>query len=201
MRLKMPREFYIPKNAEKIAAADCSAVAYLSTGANGAVYAVGFSGKRNKPDFNYRFRNDEQAREHIAQHAAGVRQRDALMNERKRARYDVRAADHFKVGDLLYTSWGYDQTNIDFYKVVRVLDKSVEIVAIGAKSVPGTQGFMSEALTPDPSIEIRDGYAAQYNGIKRVQGGCNGEAHVKVMPHSSGYPTAIGRQHYCSWYA
>lgn len=201
MRFRMTREFYVPKNAEQITAADSSAVAYLSTGTNGAFYAVGFSGKRNKPDFNYRFRSEQQAREHIAQHAARVKQSQETAAERHRARFDVRAADHFAVGDLLYTSWGYDQTNIDFYKIVRVLDKSVEIVAIGAKSVPDTQGFMSEALTPDATVEIREGYGAKYNGIKRVQGGCNGEAHVKVMPHSSGHRIKPGEHRHCSWYA
>ena len=30
-----------------------------------------------------------------------------------------------KVGDFMYSSWGYDQTNIEFYKVVRVSDASV----------------------------------------------------------------------------
>ena len=64
--------------------------------------------------------------------------------------YDVYAPDHFKVGDLLHTSWGYDQTNVEFYKIIRVLPKSVEVVAIGGKSVPGTAGFMSEQITPDP---------------------------------------------------
>lgn len=29
------------------------------------------------------------------------------------------------VGDIFYTSWGYDQTNVEFYKVVRVSKSSV----------------------------------------------------------------------------
>ena len=32
-----------------------------------------------------------------------------------------------KVGDILYSSWGYYQTNIDFYKVVKVSEFSVLI--------------------------------------------------------------------------
>lgn len=30
-----------------------------------------------------------------------------------------------EVGNILVSSWGYDQTNIDFYKVVRKSEKSV----------------------------------------------------------------------------
>ena len=26
----------------------------------------------------------------------------------------------FKIGDILYRSWGYDQTNIDFYKITKI---------------------------------------------------------------------------------
>ena len=36
-----------------------------------------------------------------------------------------------KVNDIFYSSWGYDQTNIDFYMVVDVTKSSVKVVAIG----------------------------------------------------------------------
>ena len=35
------------------------------------------------------------------------------------------------VGDIFVCSWGYDQTNIDYYKVLEVKNKSVVISAIG----------------------------------------------------------------------
>ena len=35
------------------------------------------------------------------------------------------------VGDIFYTSWGYDQTNIDFYKIVAVKNKTISYVSIG----------------------------------------------------------------------
>ena len=35
------------------------------------------------------------------------------------------------VGDIYVCSWGYDQTNIDFYMVVEVLKSSVKVVSIG----------------------------------------------------------------------
>lgn len=36
-----------------------------------------------------------------------------------------------KVGDIFYTSWGYDQTNVEFYKVVRVSKSSVWVQQTG----------------------------------------------------------------------
>jgi hypothetical protein len=40
----------------------------------------------------------------------------------------------FKVGDILYDSWGFEQTNIDFYQVVDVKDKTIKITPIEKKS-------------------------------------------------------------------
>ena len=35
-----------------------------------------------------------------------------------------------KVNDILVSTWGYDQTNASFFKVLRVMGKFVEIVAL-----------------------------------------------------------------------
>ena len=211
MKMNQSRDWYIPKNSQEIKATDCAAVAYLapytyaSNGAS-AFHAVAFSGKRNKPDWNHTFKTEQQARDYIAKHAESRKRSEAFRAEQHAARYNVRAADHFKVGDCLHTSWGYDQTNVEFYKVVRVLAKSVEVVAIAGKSVAGSQGFMSERVLPDPdnviAVDDKCSWAVQHNGIKRVVGGCNGEAHVRIHRHSSGYkisPNSEGT--YCSWYA
>ena len=40
-----------------------------------------------------------------------------------------------KVGNILVASWGYDQTNIDFFEVLAVLPKSVKLVMINKRSV------------------------------------------------------------------
>lgn len=44
---------------------------------------------------------------------------------------EVPQSNPVKVNDIFYTSWGYDQTNIDFYMVVEVLKSSVKVVSIG----------------------------------------------------------------------
>jgi hypothetical protein len=40
-----------------------------------------------------------------------------------------------EVGDIFYCSWGYDQTNIDFYEVTRLMGASVAIRPIQSRSV------------------------------------------------------------------
>lgn len=52
-----------------------------------------------------------------------------------------------KEGDILYSPWGYDQTNIDFYKVLKVTKASVKIGKI-PKKVIGGQGSPSEQVVP-----------------------------------------------------
>jgi len=37
----------------------------------------------------------------------------------------------FKQGDILYSSWGYDQINIDFYKVIKISKTMVTVISIG----------------------------------------------------------------------
>ena len=42
----------------------------------------------------------------------------------------MKASDHWAVGDIVYNSWGYGQTNVDWYQVTEVLPKSVRLVSI-----------------------------------------------------------------------
>lgn len=62
-----------------------------------------------------------------------------------------------KVGDVFFSSWGYDQTNIDYYKIVKIsaTGKTCQIVKIGAKTIENT-GFMSEKVIPDPEKIIKE---------------------------------------------
>lgn len=61
----------------------------------------------------------------------------------------------YKVGDIFYTSWGYDQTNLDFYEVVEVLAKSVRVRAIGSE-LQGDEGFMSGHYIARPGVFRKD---------------------------------------------
>lgn len=68
--------------------------------------------------------------------------------ERKQRKSDAKAnlVNPFKVGDILYDSWGYDQTNIDFYQVVETGAKSVKVRSIGQDMVRGA-GWLCEYVT------------------------------------------------------
>jgi len=55
-------------------------------------------------------------------------------------------AEKIEPGAILYSSWGYDQTNIDYYMVTRCTAKSAWIVPMKAHEEPS--GFMCGHSTP-----------------------------------------------------
>lgn len=69
------------------------------------------------------------------------------MAETRAKRAALKASDHFTVGDVLTNSWGYDQTNIDFYQVVEVLPRSIKIRPIAQKS--RDTGWLQGICQPD----------------------------------------------------
>ena len=41
-----------------------------------------------------------------------------------------------EIGDILSASWGYDQTNINYFEVVKTSPKSVEVLEVEGVSLP-----------------------------------------------------------------
>ena len=57
-------------------------------------------------------------------------------------------------GTIFISSWGYDQTNVDFFEVISATAKTVQLRPIAQDRGPETS-FMSESVTPK---------AGQYTG-------------------------------------
>jgi hypothetical protein len=74
----------------------------------------------------------------------------------------------YKVGDILHHSWGHEQTNCDFYQVVGVKGKTVVLKKIGSKTVPGSEGFMSDSRMPVKDDFITSGYHALSKDDKKL---------------------------------
>ena len=55
-----------------------------------------------------------------------------------------------KVGDIFVSSWGYDQTNVDFYQVVKLVGKStIELLPIQSKCIEHEHMYWRELPIPD----------------------------------------------------
>lgn len=72
-----------------------------------------------------------------------------------------------EIGHILRDSWGYDQTNIDYYKVIRKTVSMVEIRKIGQKLVQ-RDSDMSEYVVADADNELFDSaHMSRAEAVKR----------------------------------
>lgn len=96
------------------------------------------------------------------------------------------------VGDVLVSSWGYDQTNVDFYQIVaRPTQTFVEVVNIESASVPGKasrdSGYVVPAHIPLDMLPEKG---------KRCK--ITNDTHVLIDGRNARL-TPPDKQHYCSW--
>lgn len=103
-----------------------------------------------------------------------------------------------KVGDILFDSWGYEQTNVEFYKVTKVLSAcKIEIVELGhIRSDYESHGMACDVI-PDLDHEISEPIQKMVSqGFWEKK---NNQWHVKINDSIS-LTAWDGRPKYCSWY-
>ncbi len=111
-----------------------------------------------------------------------------------------------KAGTIFSMSWGYDQTNVNYFQVTRATAKGVYVREIGAKSVPGTQGFMSENVTPvkDSFLDKSQwcgGYSSNNPETFRRIKVSNNRPYFSFEGRYFARQTCEGSSTYNSWYA
>lgn len=145
MRFTMTRESYLPEDAVLLPNYGTDAAVYVFDTHRGKPAAVGFHGKAQKPDFNNLYTSEEHRAKTISGFIQGRKSHAESMVERKAKRTKPHS---FKVGDILYSSWGYDQTNIDFYQVIGTTKRTVVIRKIGGKTTSSNPPI--EHVVADP---------------------------------------------------
>lgn len=146
--------------------------------------AVIFKGRQNKPVWGPYMGIGTELERSIQQF---VQHRD---KEWAQSQAD-KATDHgLVVGSILSSSWGYDQTNVDFYEVVAVTGKQVIIREIEAKQVgrdsvvPVPGKFVGAPMRKAPSI---------YQGKPWVK--IKSYASAKLWDGKPAYETPSGEGH------
>lgn len=114
---------YIPQNSTEVTKEDLPVIAYTYTANSGKPGAIAYVGKSNKPAFHYTFKSDEQRTQHINELFETIAKREAYKAEQKIAKKAFRHT--ITAGEILYSSWGYEQTNVEFYEVIAVTEKTV----------------------------------------------------------------------------
>jgi hypothetical protein len=107
-----------------------------------------------------------------------------------------------KIGQIFRRSWGYDQTNVDYFQVVALKAKTVVVREINHAQVKGSEGFMSCNVVPVKDSFIETSLARQvkvginHDGNEVLVVGPKKWAHLVPANTDGTYPHT-----YCSWYA
>lgn len=79
-----------------------------------------------------------------------------------------------QVGDMMYSSWGYDQTNVDFYRVMKVSEHSVWMQE-WSQGVADVVGWAAENVVAGFGPKMRrvwkgepnsNGYHSEYDEVE-----------------------------------
>lgn len=121
-----------------------------------------------------------------------VKRNEQEKAEKREAQKNLKAIDHYQVGSIIYDSWGYEQTNIDFYQVKKVTAKSIVVQRIGSSQVEDSMyshGMACEVVAvPDSFLEGHEEIVLRVNH----RGGLNSK-------HGS-FSKWDGTPKYKSWY-
>lgn len=91
---------------------------------------------------------------------------DHNRRETAKAAYDAR--EHFAPGDIVVNTWGYGQTNREFYQVEKVAAKSVALRRVKSDEVSDGPQSMSGRATPKKNDFETDRNLTGENGTHRA---------------------------------
>lgn len=167
-----------------------------------AIYRDPSKSRFPKPELNYVYKTLDRAQEAENRFFAQVeriqKEREARAQAKKAARENL--VNPFKVGDILWDSWGYEQTNIDFYQVVGVTPRTVKIRRIYAASVPGSEYSHGMADMVKPAVnQFHESYPETL--VKPLVIGWDGQPYISSTHGSFSKWTDNKEGVYRSWYA
>ena len=144
----------------------------------GKFVALAFQGKASKPLFYEVYRTEDamnrRVQDAIESRKSALERKDLARKERADYQHNI------QIGDILYSSWGYDQTNIDFYEVVAVSGKAVAIREIGSRVV--SDDGLHEKVVP-----MRGKYTGPV--LKKIPSkGYGGKPSIRLNSYSFAYP-------------
>lgn len=122
-------------------------VVALDTTNNSRPQAKVWYGTAANPRHNYFF---SRGRTYAAAWLRGIMKSHVAKELYKQERLDKRKnfTVQIKPGDVLYYSWGYDQTNVSFFQVIDVNKKTVTFRKISYSTVPGSEYGDSDRVVP-----------------------------------------------------
>jgi hypothetical protein len=137
----------------------------------------------------FHFQNENQRNTHGKNAMESMR---ANLEMKAKYRKERTQGRNLVVGDIMVSSWGYEQTNVDYYQVVELVgQQSVKVRRIAAESLGETGNGMADYCMP-----VKDKFIKNETVTYRVSYGTS----IAI----SSYQTAKkwdGTKNYRSWYA
>ncbi len=192
---RFPSTRWIPKDSTPVTRDGVDAIVYchVSCAKPYRPAAIAYHGKATKADWNYAFVSDIAREKKINEFFDNIQGHQQRIAQEKSERANWQHG--FKIGDILHYSWGYDQTNAEFYQVTEVKDKTIIIREIASRSVPGSEGFMSESL-----VAVSNKFLEKKGPLtKHPQPQKDGPGYVRMDYGSASLWR--GQPCYSSWYA
>jgi len=97
-----------------------------------------------------------------------------------------------KVGDVFLTSWGYDQTNIDFYQITAVKGESVKVRQIRGETV--NYANMSGEVRA-----VKDSFCGE-EMTKRLKYSIKGIPSFRIASYANAFPDDGGTHFFSEWH-
>ena len=114
--------------------------------------------------------------------------------EERRASEKTQNAEGVHLGDIFYTSWGYDQTNIDFYQVVALKGKHTIVLRMN-KAKSGLSDSWN-GLTRPIRDEFEEGYFGELKTVRTKLVDLNSSGQPELWIHVDNHslrPVVTGR--------
>jgi hypothetical protein len=112
--------------------------------------------------FNYRFKTADTMTKYVTDYAKSIFSKMQLDQTRKTERAINKKNHGIEVGQVYYNSWGYEQTNVNFYMVTSVKGQKIEFVEVGQICTSGNYDYGYTA--PDTSKVISEKQTAMATG-------------------------------------
>lgn len=150
----------------RVASKLAPAVVFLLQSTRGKPCALAYAGASAKPAGYYGFPTEERRRAWVEYWLADQAKHHA-QHEQRKAERKASNVRRLVVGDILRSSWGYDQTNIDYYEVTALVGTSmVEVRPIARQSLE-TESMQGKCV-PCPGQYTGEAkrYKAQGDSVK-----------------------------------
>ena len=148
-----------------------------------------------KKVFGYRFKNSEHMNTYITDQYNLINKRinEKIQTKEQTKLRNAKEADTVQVGDIFHCSWGWEQTQCDFYQVISKKGKCTIVVRpIRAETVEVT------SWASDMRKAVRDEFLGEKEHTHRL----NGDSFkISSFQYASKVKDPEKETFYCSWYA